>query len=364
MKSAVLYPFKREDISYLLSQEKIYHDYTISDVVAPRGSGLCGKDISHADCRDKLGMLVKENLDECLKNVDALLITSGGDKLYNADIEEVIEKALTYKKDIICNVRLGHSLQKEIRQSCRQSGKTFIYGLEEKIRWQETFAKEWHQMKTPVVFVTSILADANNMELMIKVKQELCRQGYKVTVVGVKPELQMYGGIYSGVMDALARGNLVENSVPTTIKFLNHFFKCVEIQETPDLIMVDVPGGLIETPRFPNESGVFAYLLTRAVQADYAIGTALYGTYTQDALEQISEEINKRFGFQLDCVHISNKMLHLSSSLQKGKMEFLYLPYDEIYVGGRSQGGMLINNFLKQDKIRTIAEDIIRVLGE
>lgn len=363
MKQAVLYPFKREDIPYILSGDKIYDQYEITDVVAPCGSGLCGKDISYADNRGNFGVKVKENLEEALKKRDALLVTSGNQEKYYVGIEDAIYTALQCEKDIICNAKLSVKKRREIALLCKQKRRNFIYGQEERIQWRDVIVTGTHRLRTPIAFVTSILADANNIELMLKVKKALDAMGYNVLTVGATPEIQMYGGVYSGILDSLVNGRFQSDSVPVTIKLLNHFLWCVENQKSPDLMMLEIPGGLIETPDFPNESGTFAYIITRAVQADYVIGTTLYGNYTDDSMLKISEEIERRFGFCLNCLHVSNKMLHITSSMHKQEMQYIYMPLDGVITKNHRAGDILVGNFLEPSQAKLIAEDMVRTMG-
>lgn len=364
MKQTVLYPFKREDIPYILSEKAIYGQYEITDVVAPRGSGLCGKDIAYADNREKTGIMVQENLKECLVKADALLITSGDLDEYYSGLDEAIRLAIEYKKDILCNVKLSVIKKKEFMRACRRENITFIYGPKDRISWEKSVVAGMYRLKVPVVFVASIYGDANNREVMLKINRQLHKEGYNACMVSATPELQMYDGIYCSILDTIKSGKFIGDSVQTTIKLLNKFFQCIENQKRPDLIIVDVPGGLIDTPFFPNESGVFAYILTRAIQPDYVIGTALHGRFEECMITQISEEIDKRFGFCLNCVHVSNKMLHMSSSLQKMEMEFLYAPIFEMNEDIQKLGDMLVGNYLLNGRERNIVENLIEVLGK
>lgn len=364
MKKTVLYPFKREDIPYILSEEAIYGQYKITEVVAPRGSGLCGKDIAHADNREKTGIVVQENLEECLKKADALLITAGGSDEYNFGLDEAIRLAIVYKKDILCNAKLSVIKKRQVTRACKQGRATLIYGPKDKISWRESVFSGMYNLKVPVIFVASIYNDANNSEMMLRVNRKLRERGYNACMVGAIPELQMYDGVYCSVLNEIASGKLLDNNVAVTIKSLNHYFKCIENKMKPDLVLVQIPGGLIDTPLFPNESGVPAYIITRAIQADYVIGTILYGEYETEALFQINEEIDKRFGFRMNCVHVSNKMLHLSSSLQKMSMEFLYMPMKEMKSNISRVGNMLVGNYVIDAQEQTIVEDMIETLGE
>ncbi|WP_321004736.1 TIGR04066 family peptide maturation system protein [Eisenbergiella porci] len=334
MKEAVLYPFLASNLPIIKYNNFFNKKYRIKTVVSPSGTGICGKDISLIDNRDFQGITVEENLIKCIHNSEALFVPWGNvteaDRYKN--ILQYIRAAIKIHKDIICNIKLKITDEKEIKKYCRLNNVNFLYSYNnENYSWLSHPITKMHVIPVPVIFVGGIVAEANNFEIVLSMTKKLISHGFKVTAFGMRPEYNLYGFHYNSLLMDFSSGQKVGMDIPMAISLLNHQFYRTALDEKPDAIIVEVPGGMLETPLFPNDCGVMAYMLTKAIQPDFVVGTFLGSAdIISENIYVLNNEVNMRYGFQIDCAHYSNKSLNLASSIQKHRMEFYYKPINEL----------------------------------
>lgn len=332
MKKAVLYPFSADHTALLKYWDRYVSDYEIFKVVSPLGSGLCGQDAGMADNRENMGIQVSGSLKEVLQDIETLIVPyvtrEIGERLYLAD---QMRKIAHMGKEIICCFSLTKRERKEIKAICSKKGTLFLYGLDNHSDvWKQILFK-MNEISIPVIFVGGIFAEANNFEVVLSLATKLKKDGYKVSAVGVRPEYNLLGFHYLWPLAELVNGHVYGKKMSTLITLLNGCLYGLSIQEHLDVLIVDVPGGLIDTPKYPNESGVYAYILSQVIKPDYTILTSLYSKAGETDFKVLLEEIEKRFGFEAGCVHMSNKYLAVQESEQIRSMEFGHMPIDQVF---------------------------------
>ena len=334
MKKAILYPFLASNLPIMKYHHFFNNSYEIKAAVSPAGTGVCGKDISVIDNREFLGITVEKDLLTCLHHAEAMFIPWGNETEYDRykDIVEYIKAAIRLRKDIICNIKLKTNDEKEIIKNCRRNNVAFINPYKmENCSWNSHTVTKMHVIPIPVIFVSGIVTEANNFEIVLSLMKNFIKHGFKATVFGMRPEYNFYGFHYNFLLTDFASGKKTGMDISMVITLLNHQLYRIALDENPDVIVIEVPGGMLETPLFPNDCGVLAYMLTRAVQPDFVIGTFLGSAeIISESMDLLNREISMRYGFQLDCAHYSNKSLHLATSLQKHKMEFYYKPINDL----------------------------------
>lgn len=331
MKKAVLYPFSELQMPLLKYFNDFSTDFQLVSTVAPVGTGLCGKDISLSDNRINQEIVVKEDLKEELSKADAIFIPWYDEergKLIN--IVDTIEMAISMGKDIISNTYLSRAKTTSIKKKCKTNNVKFIDGHLEDNKWLRQMFAGIHRIPVPVIFVGGFMTDSNNFEVALSLAKHFKEDGYKVAATGIRPEYNLMGFHYISLLADLVAGRLSGKDMRTIIIWLNHYFYSLVRKENPDVLIVEIPGGMIDMPEFPNESGVFAYILSQILKPDYTIGCSLYSEASEKDYEKLTNEINQRFGYPVDCIHISNKEISISSSEQKHKMEFIYQPIEKV----------------------------------
>lgn len=361
-----MYPFSADSIPVVRFHSVYCKNYSIDSLVSLPGSGLCGHDAGFADNRDNMGMLVEEDLEKALDSRDALFVPSGDSEgIQFKEIYDSMLYAAKKGKDIICNIRMPKKKIAELRIECKRGGGKFTDFVYESGKWYSMTMTGIHKMKAPVVFVGGMMADANNFEIVLSLADRLRQDGYRVMAVGEKPEYNCLGFHGSSILMDLVRGQLWDGDVTMTIALLNHYFHYLEAMEKPDIIIVQVPGGMIDTPDFPNECGVYAYLLSRVLKPDYFICCSLYASFLQEHMRKMSCEMEARYGYPIHCVHFSNKAVSTSASLQKHKMEFIHQPLSSVKENLLlEQGKIPFYQLLDKGDLEQMYQQMIEYLSE
>lgn len=365
MKNVVLYPFTPDNMAIVRFHSRWNKKYRINAVVSPRGLSYGGKDISVADNRKEVGLIVQDDLDKALDENEGLLIPSGDSKApAYTGIWGIMCAAAKKGKDIICSINLTQRQFVEIRNLCRENKSTFLYCPMEKSRWTTSTITGRYHPSVPVIFVGNLVAEANTLEVALEVANRFMQDGYKVSVIGDRPELNLYGFHGSSLLADLSHGKIIGNDIAMAITLLNHYIHYVESHDNPDVMVIQIPGGMLDTPDFPNECGVYAYILSRVLQPDYFIGCSLLGKARRKEIQFINEEIERRFGYPIDCIHLSNKSVSTESSLQKHKMEFIYYPVEKTYEEiPKMQGEVPVYHLLEKEHLEQMYQNMLEKLS-
>lgn len=365
MKKAVIYPFSHEHMALLRYLKDFHSDIIISSVAAPSGSGLCGQDAGWADARWKMDIHVSNDIAGELDKTDVLLVPFINKEAAKfIPIYETMEIAANMGKDIISYYPLTAREKKQISILCRNKGRTYVDGFKDRRGlWNQAFINI-REMPVPVIFVGGIFAEVNHMEIVVSLAKKFRQNQLKVSAVGIRPEYNLFGFHYLSALADFVHGKTAGNHIETLIIMLNNFLYNLIVQEHLDILIVDVPGGMIDTPLYPNASGVFAYLLSQVLKPDYMIGTTLYAGAKGTDYMPLVQEIDHRFGFALDCIHMSNQYLDTDNSEQNRKMDFGFMPIQKAWEKTPMlDGGVPCFSLLEERQLSMVHEDIIKKLG-
>lgn len=366
MKRTVIYPFSFEHMALVKYLEDFNDEIKISAVVSPAGSGLCGKDAGEADNRGAMGVIVSDDLFGELEAADALLVPwldeKKGRRLH---IFETMVKAVKMGRHLISSYPLNGREKKQLAGLCREKGISFTDTFREPaVLWRQPFVC-MNEMPVPVIYIGGIFNDVNHFEIAAGLAQKFKEHQFKVSAVGIRPEYHLFGFHYSSALAEFVRGKIITGDIRSLITHLNSYMYQIIVRERLDALIVDIPGGLIDTPQYPNESGIFAYLMSQVAKPDYMIATSLYTKAVYKDFLPLLEEIDRRFTFETDCIHISNKYLDSETSEQILKMEFGFVPLKKaLALTPVSDDGKPRFCLLDEAQMEMLYEDILRKLGE
>ena len=330
-KRTVVYPYSALSVADI-QRNLISSDlYQFTSLVAPRGLALDGKDAGYADNRKNIGIFVSSDLINALKNTDALFVPSGkrNDRAFWGIFEHMCTAA-NMGKDIISCIQLTDIEEYKLSNECKIKGSSFINVQSDTLEWKDSSFPVTHDTAIPVIFVSGLLSETNEQEIVYILADRFKRDGLNVTAVGFRPEMNFFGFHNSEVITELINGRFYGGSVQETVCALNYYFYNLEMKEQTDIFIVHIPGALIETPDYPNDCGIFAHIISSAIKPSAIIAGSLYARYTENTMLQMHNEFLTRFGCELSALHISNKTLVHNSSVQKRKLESLYRPYDDV----------------------------------
>lgn len=364
-----IYPFSADSIPIAIYLNRMNPFYEISQLISPSGLGLVGRDASAADNRKPMGITVKGSIRNLLDEFDVLLITSGNEKdeIHKRSYENMLI-GIENKKDIICAMSISEDKLEEISLRSQQANISFQY-CNSRVKNASAFNCNQQQAVTlytpsvPVIFIGGLVDQANNYEILLSTSDKLKQQGYKVSAICEKSECELFG---FHAHPNFFMGNDI-SEIDKIIEF-NKFVQHIELWEHPDVILIQIPGGMMKYNNIlTNDFGIYAYLISQAIQPDYFICCTVYGFFSKEFSSLISNDFYYKFGFRIDCFHMSNMMMDIQESIEKKQLCFLRNPHDNInkVVKSCNEGGEIpIYDLLNELDLENMFTAMMKELNE
>jgi len=107
------------------------------------------------------------------------------------------------------------------------------------------------------------------------------------------------------------------------IKKINAFFNELQFLYQPDIIITEIPNGMIKYSNICVENfGVKAYMLSQALSVDYFILNSPIDDFSDESFKLMSTTFKYRFGFKIDAVGIVNRYINFSDSNEEEKVVY------------------------------------------
>lgn len=329
MYKLAIYPFSQSS-SPLYEFLPIFRpEYEVTYLVSPAGLGLAGHDAGYATNRSDFGIIVQDNIDQALDECDALLVPFGDLKNDPAffDAFTAMCKAAEQGKTVFCAPKLSHSQYKKLKSVAS----TLYYGFNEESYRMEYMTTTMYTPSVPVIFVHNLTLEADSFEVTLSLTQRFQHDGYRVSVIGSRPEYNFLGLNGSSLLLNFFYGNQPIRSIPQCVKIFQNYLRAIELNQHPDVILINIPGAAIPTHNYYySETGVYLYLLSQIVRPDYAVVCMPYTNLTFDAFQAVNKELKAKFNCGLNFIHFSNITLHAEQTRLTGKPQVFYRPAREI----------------------------------
>ncbi|MDR2572254.1 MAG: TIGR04066 family peptide maturation system protein [Oscillospiraceae bacterium] len=340
---ATVYPYQRAFAPYVSSfARNISCSCEIKTLVSPKGFPYLNKDAGYVDHRGDTGFTVCTDFLTMLQQANSLLIPEGDYtiKLYD-DIMKKAIIAAQMGKHILCAQTLKDNDDEQLLSSiCRLHQVDFIYARQKGRESSKRFAihaknkisARLYRPEAPIVFVGEIYENTNAKDIVLILVNHFLASGYKVSVV-MEPGFSQLIGFHGTdeFLDSEAKNEI--DSITT----INRYFESLEKLEQPDIILVQVPGGMMKyNDIIHNSYGVFAYMLSQAIAPDCFICCLPFDEYYSNAIKMYSDLLNSRFGYSITCAHISNLFIDASNLTEYFQLDRVFLSQDKI------------NNYIKE----------------
>jgi peptide maturation system protein (TIGR04066 family) len=357
MEKIIVYPYNDEQFLPVLRHPVFFKDFHISYLVSPKGWGN----------RNVNGSLnITCDFDSALEYCHTVLISESGALLdFENSIMPKIMHSIEQGKNIICTMPLHNESFKLIHGHCESHGvyfKYFNYPEEYKVREIYERGKFLYDISTPVIFVFGLGERTNKFEIQLSLRENIMNMGYKVSQIGTRGYCELLG-FHS--MPCF----MFDNSVSETdrIVLFNHYVKNVEMKESPDVIIIGVPGAIMALNNsIINEFGILAYEMCLAVTPDSSVLSCYYEDYNEEYFFEYVKMFKYKFGCQLDCFNLSNIKIDWQSSRLENKMNCLSL--DSKFIDEKKKKYKSIRtpvfNVLNYADAKNMAELIIKKLCE
>ncbi|MFZ2538236.1 MAG: TIGR04066 family peptide maturation system protein [Oscillospiraceae bacterium] len=328
LKNVMIYPFREQHISTVKYLSAFHESFTVGAVCAPTGLGLIGKDVSHVANRDPLGIIVEGDPKQALDKNDMLLILSETDDVVRRLAVDLMIDAANQKKDIFCLMELSDEENDKLEALCKANNCLFECNLSsvdnQILNKTIGYRKKIYKPSVPVMFVGGLIESADQMEILVGMTNELRQKGYRVSAFG-NGEACNFLGLHS------YKFILNTENAPKMIKQLNHFVQEVEEDESPDIILIQVPGAMLRyNDVLTGDFGIYTYLFSQAFIPDYFICCSMYDILEESFFKMVSSDFERRFGFKVDGIHPSNQLIDSMDSIQKKEIVCVHVSQNQL----------------------------------
>jgi peptide maturation system protein (TIGR04066 family) len=321
-KSAV-YPYD-SSFTPVLRHRTTLQNIEIVAVISPKGWGYCGKDASFADEGAKIGINVTDFTNIKWYDFDSLLLVNSDNEL-DFDkfiLPKVIECAIN-KKTILLARDITEDEKNKISSVCSEYNTKFEDLSKMRVAFSDPlFSENLKDLNTPVVLVCGTSKNTSKFEIQLAIREELINRGYQVSQIGSRPYCEMLG--FHSWPKFMQGKDYSENE---KIILMNHFVKCIELKDNPEIILIGLPGGIFSTDKnSTDEFGMTAQELTQALLPDYCIISMAYNKYKEEYFDVLKTGVKGRYDVEIDLYNLSNIYMDIQEYKNTGKISYLKLP--------------------------------------
>lgn len=321
----IVYPYDAQ-FCPILRHKELFENYEIVGLVSPMGWGFIGKDAGDVDDGKHLGMLISNDFDKSLELCSTVLFSESRTPLdFEKYIMPNVLKCVEARKNIIFTISITNDVYNTILNKCTEHGVSFRYY---NYRDEQVFPPKigpydevLYDIQTPVIFVLGTGDRTNKFEIQLALRDEIQKMGYRLSQIGTRAYCELLG--FHSFPSFMYSSNISE--IHKIILF-NCYVKNIEKEESPDVIIIGIPGGVMPfNNTLTNKFGVLAYEVSQAVTPDTSVFSCHYADYKEEYFTRMMDSIRFRLGCKIDCFNISNVMFDWSNSNNEKRMIYTSL---------------------------------------
>lgn len=362
MERTVLYPFDEEMVP-VVRHGALLKNIEITGLVSPKGWGYTGRDASSVDGGEEIGLLVESDFPGAMETGDTLLVVSSAKNVdFNRLIFPKVEWAASHHKRILYEREYNLEQRRCIEECCNKNCASITFLCDSHAGSIKGEIKEQlYQITVPVIFVMGTAEHTDKFELQLTLREELLKLGYRVGSVGSRRGCELLE--FHSMPSFMMQPTLIESH---KIAMFNHYLKQLELQETPEVFIIGVPGGLMPINcKLTNGFGYFAYELSQAVEPDFTIVSSLYEEYQGDYFEKLGQSVKGKYGYEVDFNTLSTKKIDWQETQNSDRLEFLTL--DSAFVAKKAAKyrdmGACVISVLEKKTSMTLAQAVVKKLS-
>lgn len=304
----MIYPASKEAGPFARYCDQMVSYDEVSFVV-PMGWGNDGDDFMTLDGGESTGITISTDFESELENTDAVLFAKSPIPIPENFLLKKVSQVIELGKEVICEslpsgwngIKQYKLLRSEQMAPYVQSGRDY---------------PEVCLLPVPVIFVMGIGANTNKFEVQLALRRVFQQTGYHVSQVGTKPISSLFG--FEAIPDTIFRG---PGSIRDKIICLNRYFYRKYLDEKPDVMIIGIPGGILQTNPFCfEELGEWAYLISQAVSPDATILCTYAHMYSQEYFDEIKALC--RYKLNADVKHIVVSNTEMTTSPESRESEY------------------------------------------
>ncbi len=292
---AIVYPMGKEFVE-IIKYRNMLENYEKLIPVSFVGQSLENRDVGELVKGSHIGIEITSDFEKKILDATEIIFTEFSDIVYKK-IMYSIEK----KKNIVCLCELEHEVEEKIIQKCKENGLTYKNYCNLSETYPELKENRLKQVCAPILLICGLSEYTNKFELQLKIRNEFIRRGYSVSQVGSRKYSSLFG------MHNFPQFMFDDIQDSEKIYLFNSYVKQIEDKEKPDIIIIGVPGGVMPYDAdHPNGFGIANYLVSNALNVDYALLSLAYNEYDESFWNFVINYMKFRYEYPVQSFHLAN----------------------------------------------------------
>ncbi|WP_143316279.1 TIGR04066 family peptide maturation system protein [Clostridium sp. HBUAS56017] len=337
-KKVLIYPFSNKFFPVMKELINKTDEYEIMSVVTPKTWFLVkeNNDVSEINNSNYLGIAISNNFIEEIEKCDTVIIADcNNEKIMYSDIVSKIRTSIKFNKNVICCFKLEDKDILQINELSKKSNVKFEYlnEVDKSLEGIETLEQDKvdiysriYKPDSPVVFIGKLIDELESTFSLVSISENYKKEGYNVVTISLNSNCRMLG--YLAFPNFIFELNI---SVEKKIFLFNYYIQEIEKRYRPDLIVVQLPGGMMKySDIITNGFGVYPYLISQALSSDYFVLVTPFSEMEEEFYESLSECFWHRFGFKINVINMLNTTLDVAYSIEQHKVDLDCLPVKNV----------------------------------
>lgn len=349
MYKVVIYPYDQTVKNILRNAHDSIFD--IVGLVSPRGWSECGNTVQVGNKK----LQVYSEIEEVHERYNSVCLVNGKfDLNYFRYIQPIIKKCEEENLDVFLFRNLEDDELDNVKNIIPNNKLHILYEKYKEI----AFRNELFDIHVPVVFIADVFESLNSADVQLNIYNELMRRGYNVSIVSSKREMRILKKA-----DCIPR-SLFENktSIRDKVLLFNQYVKQIEHNERPDIIIVGIPGNLLEISKtIIGDFGGHNYIISRSIAPDYIICNVPCFFDFADKYKNLEMILNCKYEQPIDACNVMPYFLDLAEAEEIGEIEYMGLSKEFV-----EKQVSFNNNYYyleEHDEIVRITDNIIKKLS-
>jgi len=331
MKKLLVYPLNQESISLVRYKDLLIDYDEVIPIASKSMKAIEGKDISIIDGGSLCGVGIDTDFETALSFADSVLFVY--DEGNKDNINTFLETSKNLGKRVyVCNGEAENNLPNCRTVTCND----FDCNVESTERLKK--------ITVPVVMVFGQGQFCNKFDIQVGLNRKFKEHGYDVSQVATKA--------YSTLFGFHALPKFESEPLWKRVMLYNHYFADIVDKENPDVLVVGVPGGIMEIDDWHNELfGETAIALAKSLRPDISLLSIYNMTFESDYIKEIDKYSKYALGVSYAHVQISNTKLVFEPDLKT--INYLFTDSTKVNVQDSTTRYSLFNVFdnVSSDKV-------------
>ena len=324
-----IYPYSEEVQPLLRHYTLLSSAWKVASLVSPRSWGFVGREFR---CGNEI-LKVEPSLEHLPDDIDYILIPEFFENLMETSI---VKRILSRVLPVLGKIR-GIILSAVLDGENYEMLKSACAGICEFIDVSATSSdpgpvqqfekrKGILEIDVPVIGIMGMWDGTDKFEVSLALREKFLKDGYQVSQIGSRNYCEMMG--FHSFPRFMLNPTVGEEE---KIYQFNRYLKQLVEEESPDVILITIPGGTQQlNNQFPNRFGILPFLVSKAVVFDALILCTIYEPNAGELFELISTSFKYKFGCEADAFHMSNMVFDVASISEKEAMRLHHIARSDV----------------------------------